>query len=329
MKKLILISYLLLVAAITISAQQNDFPKLTGPYLGQKPPGMTPEIFAPGIISLPSREHNCPSFSANGMEIFFSVVYYTPHNVIFSMHEENGIWSPPGVMSLCGEYQDDGPFLSPDQNRLFFISNRPLQGGTESKDSDIWYVERTDAGWGSPINAGSVVNSEYGEYHLTVSANGTLYFNSDRPGGYGKDDIYLSQWTNGHYVKPKNLGESINTKYLELQPFVSPDESYLIFSSNRPGGLGWLDLYISFKRADGSWTKARNMGNIINTETWDGSPYVTLDGKYFLFCSNRMCPPVTVENSPTFQIIQSILPHLKIDPGNVFWVDARIIQTLK
>ena len=139
-------------------------------------------------------------------------------------------------------------------------------------------------GWSEPINVGQPVNSAVDEYYVSLTKDGTIYFASNRAGGLGSFDIYRSRLADGHYIKPENLGASINTKYLEHDPFIAPDESYLLFTSvDRPGGFGTGDLYISTRKKDGTWTKSKNLGKAFNTNGYDFCPIVSPDGKYFFF----------------------------------------------
>src|SRR4029453_13739856 len=130
-------------------------------------------------------------------------------------------------------------------------------------------------------------NSEASEWFPTVSKNGNLYFGSERPGGKGRCDLYCSKLVDGQYGSPKNLGEPINSGANEVEPFIAPDESYLIFAgTGLPESKGAYDLYVSLRRT-GTWTRRRHMGDKINSVGWDFSPKVSADGKWFFFTSTR------------------------------------------
>jgi len=142
-----------------------------------------------------------------------------------------------------------------------------------------------------------------------ITRDETIYFEMSDSVTYDvPDDLYRSRLVNGEYGEPENLGAAINTDdYEEYAPFVDPDEDYLIFASNRPGGFGGNDLYISFQNPDGSWTEPRNMGDTINSGAGDTIPYVSPDGEYFFFITRRAG-----------------------DRGyNPYWVDAQIIEDLR
>jgi Tol biopolymer transport system component len=142
------------------------------------------------------------------------------------------------------------------------------------------------ASWSEPEHL-AVVNSETSEWFPTVSKNGNLYFGSERPDGKGKCDLYVSRLVDGKYQTPENLGEPINTVANEVEPFIAPDENYIIFAgTGLPKSRGAYDIYVSFCRDD-VWTKPMNLGDKINSAGWDFSPKVSPDGKWFFFTSNR------------------------------------------
>jgi Tol biopolymer transport system component len=283
-QKIIHFGFLFIFVLIYIGyARQDDFQVLKGPYLGQKPPGMNPQVFARGIVSTAQGEFNA-AFSPDGKEFFFSVNEPGGRETMKFMKLENDRWAPPQPAHFVSPQNDCDPIFSHDGKRLYFISTRPKKERGGSRDWDIWYVERKDGGWSDPINIGSPVNSDVDEYYVSLTTEGTIYFASNRAGGMGSFDIYRSQLVDGDYAKPENLGAAINTRYLEHDPFIAPDESFLVFTSvNRPEGFGSGDLYISSRRKDGTWSKAKNLGKTFNTSGYDFCPILSPDGKYFFF----------------------------------------------
>ena len=202
------------------------------------------------------------------------------------------------------KYSFNDPCLSIDEKKLFFISDMPLDGAGEKKDYDIWYIERTGDNWSNPVNAGMEINSEKNEYYISFSKNGTMYFSSNKRATEDNKenyDIYASQEKNGKFQQPLKLSDSINTQGYEADVFIAPDESYIIFCGSLPQGYGRGDLYISFKKQDQTWTKAKNMGKLINTAGSEFCPFVSSDGKYFFYTSNK----------------------------DIYWVDAQIINELR
>ena len=119
-----------------------------------------------------------------------------------------------------------------------------------------------------------------------MTNSGTIYFNSQRD-GEGTNNIYKSEFIDGQFTPAQKLGEEINSEYREFDPFVAPDESFIIFASTRPDGFGSGDLYISFKNDDGTWTQARNIGEPINTPGPEFCPMLSYDTKYLFFTSGK------------------------------------------
>jgi Tol biopolymer transport system component len=306
--------------------EADECPVLKGPYLGQKPPGMTPEIFAPDIISTNMNAAEI-AISPDGKEIFFRLMNYDHsfYTIVF-MRQENGMWSKPEIAPFSGKY-DRSPYFSQDGKQLFFTSNRPLEGQKAPKDPDIWVVERKESGWGTPVNLGFTVNSDKYEGTPAVSLKGTLYFVSNRDGSKGELDIYLSKLINGKYAQPENLGDAINTSFTESGPYIAPDESYIIF--NRFGGDTGSGLHISFRKNDGSWSKAINMGNKINTENVAIHGFVSPDSKYLFFTSSRSSYFPHPDHNLTYNEIVEIFNSPQNGSYNIFWVDAKIIDELR
>jgi ankyrin repeat protein len=289
------------------SEAPEAFVKISGEYLGQKKPGSLPELFAPGILLNTHRPHGSIAFSPDGNEIYWAAALdFGAFQKIWMMRQHNGQWSPPKAVSLSGLYKYGGPTISPDGERMFFDIAKPVGDDNRQMDLDIGFIEIKANGWGDVINPGPPLNSKKSELGPSVSRNGNVYFYSfDIEGGFGGVDIYCSRITKGGYEKPENLGDSINTEFMDTLPYIAPDESYLLFSSMRPDGYGDFDLYVSYKKKDGTWTKAQNMGDTINTKARESISVVSPDGKYLFFMSRRN------------------------GIGEFFWVDAKIIEELK
>lgn len=213
----------------------------------------------------------------------------------------------------------------------FFSSNSPFVGtGKPQDDYYSWIVERTESGWGKPKPFGPLINSSESFAGCpTVTDNGNLYFYSARPGGKGNDDIWMSRYVDDNYDEPENLGESINTDDLDLDPFIAPDESYIIFTRLDKERKGNADLYISFRKDDGSWTKARNMGEKINSRGWEFCPTVSPDKKYFFFTSDRRLYKPYSETPLSYKRKLEILDSPGNGSDDIYWVSAKIIEELK
>lgn len=254
-------------------------------YLGEEQPGFTPRLFAPDVVSMENRFEYGSTFSADGKEFYYAVnVGKKPE--IHVIKFENNAWTTPSTLIVHEKYGYNDPFLSPDGNKLFFISDRAMDGKGDIKDIDIWYIERTKQGWSEPINAGSGINTNKNEYYISFNKAGTMYFSSNggTPSENEKNyDVRTSEFKSGKFQTSQKLNEAINTEHYEADVFISPDEKYIIYCSERPGGKGNGDLYISFKNEKGEWQPAKNMGSPVNTEGYEFCPFVTGDGKYFFF----------------------------------------------
>lgn len=245
-----------------------------------------PVVFGAGVISTGDDESHL-AFTPDGRTLYF--LKNTPnfsHWTIVVSRFEHGRWSVPEVAPFSGQYSDADPFITPDGQRFFFISTRPVDG-KRKEDNDIWMMEKKGAGWGDPQHLGPAINSEANEWFPTVANNGALYFGSERPGGQGSADIWRAPLTQGRYGAAENLGQPINSRAGEFEPLIASDESFLIFAAaGREGGLGAFDLYVSrFK--EGVWTQPLNLGEGINSSRWDFAPKLSPDGRYFFFASNR------------------------------------------
>lgn len=205
--------------------------------------------------------------------------------------KENNTWSSPKLMTFCDSYMYMEPFLSPDQNRLFFVSNRPLdKTSSVKKDYDIWYVIRKDekSEWSEPINIGAPINSENDEFYPSLSKNNNLYFTMDAKSGYGKDDIYVSQWNGKNYEIPSILGKTINSDGYEFNAFISKNENFILYTKYAtPDGLGSGDLYLAHKDQSGNWQKAVNLGLPINTKYMEYCPFYDEKNQTLYFTSKR------------------------------------------
>jgi WD40-like Beta Propeller Repeat len=313
----------LMIACDTQNKESKDshFPVLHGPYLGQSSPGLTPEIFAPGIVSTGFPELFA-YFTPDARELYFQL-WKVPFPVIICMKEENGQWTRPAVASFSGRYF--AKFcLSPDGNTVVLTSSEPRSGkGEPTKDYTTRILKRTKNGWSNP----EFIEQISGALAPTISSKGNLYFFLEvtHP---EKSDIYVSKYKNGVYEPPVRLSDSINSEFYEVDPFIAPDESYIIFCRGGDG-FGSTDLFISFRKEDGTWTKAKNMGKEINSPSIDLCPSVTPDGKYFFFSSNRNNHKTYSETSLTYEQKIEILSSPENGNSDIYWIDAKIIEELK
>lgn len=297
-----ILTILVFVARFTM-AQENIavFPQLNGPYLAQTPPGMKPEVFAPGIISTDAHE-GCVSFTQDGTLFLFARAGVG----ILQMNLIDGKWTEPELTSFSAGKCDWDFMLAPDDKTVFVSSGRPDRAGDATlPDYRLWTTERKGMNWSKPFLLPPPVNTGQHDSYPSITKDGTLYFFSNRADGHGQGDVYRAKRVEGKYPQIENLGPPINTAYHDLDSYVAPDEGTMIFSSKRPGGFGGADFYISFRNKDDKWSSPINMGEPFNSEYDEYIPYVTPDGKYFFFTSNK--------------------------EGNreIYWVDARVLDKFR
>lgn len=271
----------------------NKEASFEGIYLGQKPPGLTPIPFAPGLVSTEIYEYD-GAFSKDMKAFYFirrgeenktSAFYEYKYN------DTNGEWEKSEIASpWIGR-----PVISPDGETMHLGDN---------------YLKRTESGWSEleKLEPPTVSNDSMYIMRLSSSENGTYYFDT-----YKENDstfpIRYSRLIDGKHEEPKALPKTINTGTFLSHPFIAPDESYLLFDAIREEGYGDSDIYISFKQKDGSWGNAINLGDKINTDAWEASASITPDGKYLFFSRNV--------GSDDFENV------------DIFWVDAKVIFSLE
>lgn len=255
-------------------------------YMQQEPPGLTPKIFAPGIISLDDRCEHSITFTLDCNECYFTVSAADwSASWIFMTEYRNSQWTKPQKVSFSND-RSLSPSISPDGKRLFFSSNR----GTDGKQA-IWQCTcGADNKWSEPVEMDRQISSTSNEWSAHLSNLGNMFVCSWRPGGKGKCDGWRIPFADGKLGQAENLAV-MNTGDSDCGVTPGPKEKYVIFQSNRPDGYGEIDLYISMALPDGKWSKPRNLGPQINSPKNDAGPWITFDGKFLFFTSSRSGSP--------------------------------------
>lgn len=275
--------------------------------MGQHAPEKKAVVFMDGLISTLNAPEMNTAFTADGKEFYYCALYRGEWSILVTKASGKG-WTRPAPLPFTAGFTDRDFTMSPDGNRIWFGSNRPRKkGDSRQKRLDIFVTRRIPGGfWSSPEALGPPINTEYGENYPCESANGNLYFFSCRPDGMGGCDLYMSKRGKTGYQTPVLLPGTVNSEKNDWDAYIAPDESYIIFSSqNRADTLGGQDLYISFRKNNGAWTNAKNMGPTVNSISGEICPVVSLDGKYFFFTSRRR------------------------GKADIFWMSAAIIKKLK
>ncbi|UCD73838.1 MAG: PD40 domain-containing protein [Phycisphaerales bacterium] len=262
-----------------VSCDPQTDPPVSGPLASrftQETPGTTPVQFAPDVFT---RElHSSVVFSPDGRELYWSEM---ERDQIMTMRFENGRWSSsrPVTFSLPGGTGE--PMVSPDGRSLFFTSAHRFKDSRGRYDENIWRVTREDGDWSTPEPLPPEVNNRVLHWQVSIAANGNLYFGCQE----GSGDIFVSSYEEGKYQEAEILGNGVNTGDHEATPFVSPDESYLLFSRIAPGS-DMADLFVSFRSEDGVWMEAISLGETVNSPVHELCPVVSHDGRYLFFLRN-------------------------------------------
>jgi Tol biopolymer transport system component len=319
---LILIAIAAMASPDFRGAAQN---KPAHPYASSQPI-VEARLFGEGIISTADDELNAV-FAPDGKSIYFCKNIQSARlGIIVVSHFANGKWGTPEVASFSGQYCDYDPFFSADGSKLFFISNRPAPGSSAKPNFDIWMVEKTQGGWSEPKNIGSPINTEGDEYYPSLSADGTIYFSANRQGSKGGFDLYRSKLVEGKYAEPENLGENVNSQFGEIDSYIAPDHSFIVFASyGRPDSLGGGDLYISYNK-DGTWSAAKNLGPRINSSAREYCPIGSPDGRYFFFTSFRSLFDKPLEKRLNSQEFLKSLRGARNGLGDVYQIDISALE---
>lgn len=273
------------------NTQEDDSSTNENLYLGQKPPGLIPEPFAPGIVTTPTWEY-CGGFTPNLKEFYFlrevGETEEDKQQEFVVIKNDNNQWQETVISARVGT-----PVISPD-GKTMHLGRR--------------YKERNENGEWSEIKELAPPFDSLPIMRLTASSRGTYFFDEFKRDYTG--DIRYSRLVNGEYEEPRLLPAKINTGR-SFHPFIAPDESYLIFDGTREDGFGDSDIYISYRQQDGEWGDPINLGNKINTAAWEASASITPDGKYLFF--NRNMGSDEYENVDIFWVSTAILENLR--PG--------------
>ena len=191
--------------------------------------------------------------------------------------------------AINSSFHDYSPIVTVDQKTVFFTSRRKGSTGKEISEEgnfneDIYESNKTEQGWNNAYNIGSPINTERNESAVGISPDGeTMLLYNDES---GNGDIYTTTLHGDVWSAPLKLNNFINTDHWEPSAFISADGTKLYFVSNKPGGYGGRDLYISKRKHGGDWEKAVNMGPTVNTPYEEDAPFIHPDGVTLFFSSN-------------------------------------------
>ncbi|UCE61013.1 MAG: PD40 domain-containing protein [Phycisphaerales bacterium] len=259
-------------------------------FFGLRLPGSKPEIFAPGVVSSSDQVEMGCAASPDGKEFYFCRSAPSgPDIAIWVVREKDGKLSAPRVVSFSGVYRDFNPFLTPDGKHMIFYRDSFKEAKTQRGS---WIVDRDGDSWGEPRYL-------LDEYCVSTHDFHTFYFNSEHHKA-GNRDLEMRTYDKGAFSEPRYLKGSLNSEAFDAHGVISADGSLMLFDSMRPGGYDKVDMYVSFRGGDGSWSDAHNLGESIN-KGHRQMPSLSHDGKYIFFSSE----------------------------GDIWWVSADIINQLK
>lgn len=325
---LMIVAYVI-TGCYTGNNMRNEPVSFQGDYFGQAIPGDSATLFAPNFISTGMNERDF-TISPDGNEIFFCrEAGNFKYTTIFYTKRVGNVWSTPEVFEYCTNpnYKYIEPHISPDGNKLFFISTMPVDSSSVGNE-DIWISVKEDGEWTNPQNLGPPVNTSSKEFFPTVTLDGTIYYT--HLDTIAKDEfIYRSRFKNGIYEQPEKLSLNVNIGKARYNAFVAPDESYIIIPAfGMTDSFGGTDYYITFRDSLDNWSEPVNMGpkiNSANPKEWSAS--VTPDGKFIFFMSAKM-----KNNNLNVLSTKSLLDfHNSPQNGNtdIYWISSSIIEELR
>jgi len=279
----------------TESEFQYNNGELTGigkPYFGEEPPGLTPKLFAPGLISTSGHFEFACTFSPDGKEFYFTRRNDDRgNNVIMVCKWEESGWTAPDTAAFA-QPGDHEPHITPDGRKLYFGTVR-IKPGADKPSYGIWVMDRAGDDWRTP---------EFAAEGMYVSAtyDGSIYLTdiSDQTEG----GIVKMILKDGVFEKPIRLGSGVNHPTNGIHPFIQSNEEFILFDCERQDGYGGEgDIYVSFRNDKENWGDANNLGPDVNGIGIDFCASVSPDGKYIFYTKNRDIYWVSISILETFK----------------------------
>jgi hypothetical protein len=261
--RLLLVAGWLSAAAAAVLAQSAVHPKLVGAYLGQEPPGLTPEVFAPGVISTADFREFSGAFTPDGKEYYFFRFADGAGMMVTKLTSDG--WTKPRPAPFDTEYIDNEPHITPDGRRLFFCSNRPYPGSGEGRRmSQVWFMQRQGDDWGEPKHLAMGMFPTSTESGL-IAIGSTLYILVD-------DRLKAAGSLEYDPAVPPN------ERLMKQHTCISPDERFHIFDFNEK-------LYVCFRTERGTWGTPIDLSQRIDLPDGEMLPTLSPDSRYLFFCN--------------------------------------------
>ncbi len=277
MRRSSVLSIFLVISSCPAMLRAQELPP--GPYFGQAPPGLEPEVFAPGIISQSNRRERHCIFTHDGTECYLTVIMNGRRQILVS-EQIDGQWTDfvLAPFSDINTHNCD-PAISFDGQTIVFVRVIYLPGGF---DTNLFITRRTADGWTDPTELPEPISNFAADWEPSMTRDGVIYYSTYYQGWQTELDVWRLPPVDGQYVTLEHV-TPLNTAHTESGTCIAPDESWIIFHSNRPGGYGGSDLYISFHGADDSWTPPMNLGPSINSSDNEETAVLSPDGQYLFF----------------------------------------------
>lgn len=303
-----------------------------GDYFGQNPPFDSAVVFAPDIVSTPYHEHSFPAISPDGNLILWNTnfmdnyAYEFPVKIL-AIQKRNNIWGKVDYFEPTSMYESSGAIFSPDGKKILFTVREQIK--ETGIDLNIYYFEKTHEGWTNSLPINGSVNTEKIEGQVSLTSSETIYYLGHLEGVKNNYGIFRSRLVNGQYQNPEALPAIINSKNLDWTPFIAPDESYLLFSSFREGGYGAGDIWISFRDSSDNWSEPQNLGPQINKNNNERFPYVSPDGKYLFYLTDKVDNNLLAKKKLSFSEAKYYFSKTGNGQCDIYWVSSKIISDLK
>ncbi|MEP3210030.1 MAG: hypothetical protein ABJN95_12605 [Maribacter sp.] len=294
----ILLAITLVLSACQSKKQQvknADLSEVAHSYFGQKPPGLIPEVFAPGIVSVNGRNESGISFSPELDELYFTVNKEDEELAIYFSRLNGNQWTAVKRANFTkGRKKEElYPFVSLNDSRIYFTAFDSI-----FSDEKIWYVNRLEDSWSDAVQLGSPLNDDQ-VFYINQATNGDLFYTN-----ISKRKMFSAQNRNGKYPEVQEVEIDFGH-----HGFISPSQDYLlVYAQNKENeDRKDFDIYVCFKENDGTWTKPIRLGNEVNSSFNEGCPSITPDSKYLFFTRSED------ENNVS----------------NLYWVRTEIIEKLR
>jgi hypothetical protein len=257
-------------------------------YLGQQPPGNAPRIFAPGIVSR-GNIHGRLAISPDGCAFLWTTVDMATFSTrILEVQKARGRWTDPQAPPFAGQGDTKDPGFSPDGTRLYFSVRQGERWATQ-------LVERLAERWAEP----RAVSTPF-QASASFTTSGRAYFSAALEGKVWNSGIFAARASASGGVDGDPLGPAINVpNAIDYTPYIAPDESFLLFTSNRPlvSDKEDVHIHVAFRTSDGAWSAPQRVFDIAGR-----FPSLSPDGRYLFFCG---------------------------DDGNIYWADVKVLEPLR